>query len=451
MIRFEKKGQFEIWYNCAMHSDLAQKDKILAFLLGILVGSMVLAVALYQIPAIHDRFSWRVDFALTFVRGIIDPVHPMPTPMAVMAAAGTTAPDPFQNEYTPTPTATATLTPTQAVTGTPLPTDTQAPTLTPTPLPDKVELPAPTYEKQAVNNCGPTTLAMHLRFYGWEGDQQTIAALIKPKSEDRNVNVEELVTYVNTKVPGLEIQYRVGGDVAMLRKLLAAGFPVTIEEAFIMAESYWFNDDRWAGHYLLLTGYDEAAKQFIGQDVFVGPNIRVAYATLEKNWKAFNHVYILVYPPDQRERVQEILGDEWDVPTNRQHAEDAAQQVTQTDPTDANAWFNLGTNLVYFEKYGLAAQAYDEARKIGLPQRMLRYQFGPFFAYFHTNRIDDLIALTDYALKRTPTSEEAMLWRGWATYRKGDKEAAAKLFQSALDARPGYPDAEYGLTFLRDH
>ena len=27
----------------------------------------------------------------------------------------------------------------------------------------------------------------------------------------------------------------------------------------------------------------------------------------------------------------------------------------------------------------------------GLPQRMLRYQFGPFFAYFHTGRIDDLL------------------------------------------------------------
>jgi hypothetical protein len=28
-------------------------------------------------------------------------------------------------------------------------------------------------------------------------------------------------------------------------------FPVMIEESFIMEESYWLNDDRWAGHYLL--------------------------------------------------------------------------------------------------------------------------------------------------------------------------------------------------------
>ena len=51
--------------------------------------------------------------------------------------------------------------------------------------------------------------------------------------------------------------------------------------------------------------------------------------------------------------------------------------------------------------------SYDQARKLGLPQRMLRYQFGPFMAYFHTQRNDDLMTLTEYALKITPNSEEA--------------------------------------------
>ena len=355
-------------------------------------------------------------------------------------------------EPTHLPTATVTQVATAASTGTLMPTATQAPTLPPTPIPAHVELPAPAYEKQDPNNCGPATLTMHLRFYGWQGNQSTIASLIKPKTADRNVNVEELAAYVNTQVPGLEFQYRVGGDIGMLKRLLAAGFPVTIEEAFIMAESYWYNDDRWAGHYLLLTGYDDATQQFTAQDVFVGPNIGVSYKVLDKNWKAFNRVYIILYPPGQRDQAQTALGEQWNVDANRQHALDVAQQETVKDSTDSYAYFNMGTNLVYFEKYSQAAAAYDQARKIGLPQRMLRYQFGPFFAYFHTDRIDDLLALTEYALKRTPNSEEALMWRGWAMYRKGDKEQATKLFQSALDARDGnYPDAEYGLTFVRDH
>ncbi len=114
-------------------------------------------------------------------------------------------------------------------------------------------MPAPDWEEQDVNNCGPTTLAMYLRFYGWKGDQATIASLVKPKKEDRNVNVEELAAYMITEVPGLEVQYRVGGDTETLKRLLAAGFPVMIEETFMMEESYWPNGDRWAGHYLLVT------------------------------------------------------------------------------------------------------------------------------------------------------------------------------------------------------
>jgi hypothetical protein len=43
---------------------------------------------------------------------------------------------------------------------------------------------------------------------------------------------------------------------------------------------------------------------------------------------------------------------------------------------NAFAWFNQGTNLTYFQRYSEAAQAYDTARSIGLPQRLLRYQFG---------------------------------------------------------------------------
>jgi tetratricopeptide (TPR) repeat protein len=98
------------------------------------------------------------------------------------------------------------------------------------------------------------------------------------------------------------------------------------------------------------------------------------------------------------------------------------------------AWFNMGTNLVYFERYREAIDAYDTARQLGLPQRMLRYQFGPFLAYFHGSRNDELLALTEYALGVTPNSEEALLWRGWALYRAGKSQEAMDHFNQALEA-----------------
>jgi len=432
-----------------MHGTISPKEKVFAFLSGIFIGTILMAVLLYQIPAVRERLSWRLDFAMTYLRGIVNPVRPLPT--AIAAPPGGLGEDSewLLAEITnAAPTVTVTPTPTIEP-ATPIPTATA--TLTPTPLPASVQLDPPAYELQDINNCGPATIAMHMRYYGWQGNQTTIAAEVKPLSGDRNVNVEELVAYIHTQVVGLEVQYRVGGDIEILKRLIAAGYPVTVEEGFIMAESYWLNDDHWAGHYLLLTGYDDALQQFTAQDSFVGANLQISYQELDERWKAFNRVYIIIYPNEQRPAVQALLQEQWGVNANRQHALDLALKETELDSTDSYAWFNLGTNLVYFEKYSQAAIAYDNARNAGLPQRMLRYQFGPFFAYFHTGRIEDLLALTEYALGRTPNSEEAMLWRGWAYYRLGDRNEAVRLFNDALEARPNYPDALYGLDFVHSN
>jgi tetratricopeptide (TPR) repeat protein len=103
---------------------------------------------------------------------------------------------------------------------------------------------------------------------------------------------------------------------------------------------------------------------------------------------------------------------------------------------------------VYFDRYGEAATAYDKARNLGLPQRMLRYQFGPFIAYFNSLRTDDLEALAKDAINVTPNSEEARLWMGWAHYRQGDKEAAHSEFMKAYTLNERYVDAQYALDFL---
>jgi tetratricopeptide (TPR) repeat protein len=311
-----------------------------------------------------------------------------------------------------------------------------------------VRLDAPTYVMQTINNCGPASLAMYLDYYGWEGTQDDISALIKPVPEDRNVNVEELVYYVRTRAGWLNAEFRVGGTINLLKQFIAAGIPVMIEESFHFQEAFWPNDDLWAAHYLLLTGYDDTRQVFTTQDSFYGPNQAVEYRTVDKEWQIFNRVYIVVYPPSRQADVEKIIEADWDVDANRQRALETSRLEAQTDASNAYAWFNLGSNQVYFGRYQEAAQAYDQARTLGLPQRMLRYQFGPFFAYFHAERIDDLLALTEYALQRTPNAEEALLWHGWALYRKGDTNQAAQEFRKALEANPYSLDASYALDFI---
>ena len=81
----------------------------------------------------------------------------------------------------------------------------------------------------------------------------------------------------------------------------------------------------------------------------------------------------MVYLPEREAEIQTLLGSNWDQDLNRQNALALAQSAATQDPTDAFAWFNVGSNLVYFERYDEANAAYDKAREIGLPQRMFRF------------------------------------------------------------------------------
>ena len=222
----------------------------------------------------------------------------------------------------------------------------------------------------------------------------------------------------------------------MLQAFLASGIPVQIEAGETIEGDYWPDDDNWAGHYVLLTGYDDAAQTFTYQDTYKSADQTASYVEIDKFWQQFNRVYILVYLPDQEQTVRDILGSNWDEEVNRRNALEAAQAEIRADDQNAFAWFNLGMNQVYFEDYGAAAQSFDVARSLGLPQRMLRYQFGPFFAYYNANRLDDLTDLIDYALRLTDGSEEVLIWKGWALYRQGDTNGAIAQFRLAQEANP---------------
>ncbi len=400
---------------------------ILWFLVGTILVGLLLA-GIYQIPSVKFNLEWRIDAAFGIVRGWIFPHDVLPTPSGatVITTPPTSVPSPtsdvLQSDPSPTP----------------------APT--PIPLPESVMLPSPAWEKQDWNNCGPATLAIALRFYGWEGDQFEISDLLKPDRGDKNVNIEEMIYFVRTRAGWLEADFRVGGTIETLKRFLAMGYPVVVEKGYVIVSDG--PDNGWAGHYMLLTGYDDSRQVFVGQDSFIGPDREITYTDLEEAWKAFNHVFMYVYPVSDPAPLESILGPDFDVDVNRERALERAQREIELDPEDEYSWFNLGSNLVYFERYIEAADAYDTALILGLPWRFTRYQFGPYIAYFHSGRTEDVIALTEATLQRTAKAEEARLWQGWAYYRLGDVGAAIEDFRTALIINPNYLDAHYALEYL---
>ena len=396
------------------------------------------AVIGYNLPPIHDRLAWRVDAWQSRLKYAIDPPE-----KAVFVPRDQKSTDiPALGEPTASPTIVSTATPTlPGPTPTPLPSAT--PTETPAPLPDKARLTGIVHEYQLWNNCGPANLAMDLSYWGWQGDQKDTAAFLKPNERDKNVMPYEMQAFVEQDT-GLKAQVRMGGDDQMLKRFVVAGFPVIVEKGF---EGVSF--DGWMGHYEVVNGYDDGKKVYIVQDSYNGPNLPVGYDKMESSWRAFNFLYIIVYPPEREAEVMKILGPQADLTANYQYAaQKASDEISKLSGRDLYfAWYNRGTSLMYLQDYTGAAQAYDQAFAVypsipekQRPWRMLWYQTGPYFAYFFVQRYNDVIDLATTTLDKMsePILEESFYWRGRAKAALGDTPGAIKDYRASLNVHPGF-------------
>ena len=398
-----------------------------SILLALMITALILGAVLILSPRLQGELEWRFDRAKGQLRGLLYPGDTLPVPEGAQEQATVAMSTPSPR---PSPTEPLAQTPTAAP--------------TPTALPAQVSLVSPAWEKQTWNNCGPATLALALKIFGWDGDQGDISQVLKPIPGDKNVNVEELVYYVRTRAGWLQADFRVGGNLEGVKRFLAEGYPVIVEKGTIIEAG----GGGWAGHYLLLTGYDDSSREFIAQDSYAGPDQHVPYHTLDEDWKAFNRVLLYLFPPGDQDEIDEILGVDSDPTANRQRALERAQAEVDADAQDPYAWFNVGTNLSYFERYAEAAQAFDQAFQLGLPWRFMRYQFGPYISYYNVGRYEDVIALADSTLRRTPECEESFLWRGWAKLALGDGQGARDDFLRSLKVNPNYLDGQYALDFI---
>lgn len=355
------------------------------------------------------------------------------------------------------PTATPTALPAQ-----PTPETTPLPTITPTPLPASAYLSGVIPEPQLWNNCGPATLSMNLSFFDWGKTQVEAAEVLKPNPRDKNVMPYEMVNFVNEQT-SLRALSRMGGDIDTLRRLVNAGFPVLVEKGF---EPENLKKEGWMGHFNLVIGYDDDTRTFTTQDSYLlshppgggeiknvktFPGFTVSYDDMLSNWRAFNYVFLVVYPPEKENDVLNALGplmNETDAFTIA-HERALQEASSLSDVRDQFfAWFNAGTSLVNLADYAGAAAAYDtafnlypqipEARR---PWRMMWYQTGPYFAYFYSGRYHDVIRLADQTLERMtaePILEESYYWRGRAFLALGDVARALTDFRESLRHHPGF-------------
>jgi tetratricopeptide (TPR) repeat protein len=294
---------------------------------------------------------------------------------------------------------------------------------------------------------------MALSYFGDQVTQQQTAAVLKPDPEDRNVSPNEMARYVEEQTPHHAL-FRANGNQETVKRLLANNIPVIVEIGIEPpGEFRWLG---WYGHYLLLVAYDEEKQQFWAYDSWFGtseeplqnahPDGRVlTYEGLEQYWAHFNRNYIALYDEEQAPLISELIGEEIDDGVMWADALARSQADLESDPSNAFYWFNLGTNFTATLQYENAAAAFDQARAIGLPWRMLWYQFGPYEAYYNVGRYEDVVLLADTTLDDRPYFEESYYYKGLALDAMGDHDAARESLERATRFNPNFEPAQRAL------
>ena len=301
--------------------------------------------------------------------------------------------------------------------------------------------------QQTWNNCGPANITMALSYFGWQSGQEEAAAFLKPDSEDKNVSPSEMVAFVN-EGSGVRAISRLGGDIDLVKLMVANEFPVIIESGYA-PEGY-----DWIGHYRTVVGYDDSLQVFYVYDSYLGSGengagMAIPYEQFDRDWQNFNRIFIALYLPEREGELVSILGDRADVTRAAEMAYEVARQEARANPQDVYAWFNMGTALTRLGRFDEAAVAYDQATRVGLHYRMTWYQFGIFEAYFNTERYDDVLSYVDSNLSSGGEYvEETHYWQGRVYAARGQTDLARASFTRALQHNPRFQAATDALAQL---
>jgi len=425
----------------------ARERAVLAVLILVVLGAFALGgYFVYHLPPVNQRLAPRLDNLRTRIKYALNPPGE-----AVFIPVEQVEPLVAATMQALMPTATSSPTPTlPPPESTPLPSATSTPL--PTLLPPAVRLEGVKYEDQhnRWNYCGPANLSMALTYWGWDGNRDVVGKAVKPNDKDKNVMPYEMENFVDEQASGISALVRTGGDIELVKLMLANGFPVLTEKGYY--EFDYNGKLGWMGHYQYVTGYDDAKGVLVVQDTYNdGPDHEVSYADFLDGWRSFNFIFLVTYPQERQDEVLALLGPWQDPLWAASHAaEVAASEVNSLQGIGQFfAAFNLGTSRYYLQQYYDAALAYDQAFALyadlpddgNRPYRMMWYQTGPYFAYYYSGRYGDVVNLATTTLEDTisePVLEESLYWRGLAKLALGDPDGAVQDFRQSLKWHPGF-------------
>ncbi len=311
-----------------------------------------------------------------------------------------------------------------------------------TSLPTHILLNNNYYVHQTFNNCGEAAYSMALSFYNIHESQQALADILRPDNnttgsgDDKSTPPDEIAAQAATY--GLTAYFRPDGNVDLLKRLVAAGFPVMTRTLLNTSEDY--------AHYRVVIGYDDATGEIIDEDGIQGDHATFAYADFIKLWKPFNYEYIVFATPAQQAAVTAILGQ--DAGAAWQAAAAVAQQAVTLNPQDTAATFDLAVADYYTGDYQASTQELEAAEPT-LGTHALWYQIEPIESYYETGNYAKVFSLAQQIISAGDAAyPELYVLEGESYVKQNNKTAAKQAFQTALTYNKNLPVAQAALAAL---
>lgn len=303
----------------------------------------------------------------------------------------------------------------------------------------KAILPTSKWVPQSFNNCGPATTSMALQHFGYSVNQEAIKKSLRTNPTDSNVFTYEIAEYL--KQYGVSSKLMYGGNLAMIKTLIANGFYVIIED--------WLHPYEDIGHNTLIRGYDDDLGVLIADDPFVGVGVKYKYKDFDEGqWKPFNREYLPIYRKEKEELLKAIIGENWDERRMYQNSIKLNEADVTSNPKDMYAWFNLGTNYFALGNYAKAKEAFEKSKSLGWPMRMLWYQYQPVQTYNKLSEYQKALDMANLTLKTYKAFPELFLEKAIAYRGLGNLLEAKKAANTALSLAPNYEPTKIFLKSL---
>ncbi|MDP3965466.1 MAG: C39 family peptidase [bacterium] len=296
------------------------------------------------------------------------------------------------------------------------------------PLPKTKILPITYHTFQTFNNCAPAALSIALSYYGIFKSQEVLAADLRPNNNPRGINDEKSTTPdrlgAKAQEYGLTPYFRGNGNINLIKRLVASGFPVLMRTLLEADEDF--------AHYRVIKGYDDTTEEIVQDDSYQGKNIRYSYDEFLKLWKPFGYEYLVLVPENKIAIIDAILGEEANAKISWHNAIRTAESELAQNSGDILARFNLSVALYYAGRYVEATKEFEKVEYV-LPRLTMWYQIEPIRAYAALGNAGRVFELSDKILNdKNPAFPELYLLRGEMHVAEGNLAAAKAEFQKAV-------------------